>query len=166
MVCDARTVCQPSIGKLICFVFVVVFRPFRTACLVGSAKLASESKDEDYGDRSAPLEIVYREKSSKVIKTMLEVARDQGEKSREGNKEAKETSGESRSGGISRAAARRLLGMDESDQAFLRVLQAKPILSVGDFMEGPGNLGLLRFSFNLNPAMVATVSAWARSEFS
>lgn len=72
---------------------------------------------------------------------------------------------EAPSGAFSRSAARRLLGMDESDQAFLRLLQATPLLCVGDFVERPDNPGLLRFSFNLNPAMVATVGAWVRSEF-
>lgn len=92
------------------------------------------------------------ENTSKVMKTMLN--------------EKQQVDDEPTSGGFSRSAARRLLGMDESDQAFLRLLQAKPLLCVGDFMERLDNPGLLRFSFNLNPAMVATVGAWVRSEFS
>ncbi|CAN0036756.1 unnamed protein product [Laminaria digitata] len=80
--------------------------------------------------------------------------------------DAKDPGDESGNGGYSRSAALRLLGMDESHEAFLRVLDAETKLLVGDFMEGQGHLGLLRFSFNLNPAMVATVTAWTRSEFS
>lgn len=111
--------------------------------------MAITNQDEYVGGRNTPLEFVYQEKTSEVIKTMLE----QREVPREGISQ-------------SRAAARRLLGMDEPDEAFLRVLETAPKFRVGDFMEGPGHLGLLQFSINLNPAMVATVSAWARSEFS
>lgn len=109
-------------------------------------------EEEHLGDESAPLAFVYTESTSRVMKTLLN-----------GKHEADD---EPRSGGFSRSAARRLLGMDESDQAFLQLLRATPLLCVGDFMERPDNVGLLRFSFNLNPAMVATVGAWVRSEFS
>lgn len=114
--------------------------------------MAIDTREEDLGDKSAPLQFVYMERTSKVMKTMLN--------------ETQKVDDEPRSGGFSRSEVRRLLGMDESDQAFLRVLQATPLLCVGDFMEGQDCLGLLRFSFNLNPAMVATVGAWVRSEFS
>lgn len=147
-----------SLNQLYSFVHLaLIYRPFRTACLIGSTNLAIINKDnhveEELGKENTPLVIVYREKTSKVIKTMLEDVRKPGDESHSG-------------GYYSRSAARRLLGMDESDEAFLRVLEAKPMLSVGDFMEGEGHVGLLRFSFNLNPAMVATVSAWTRSEYS
>ncbi|CAM9288617.1 unnamed protein product [Ectocarpus sp. 8 AP-2014] len=141
-----------SAMKLLRWAALCEFWPFRTACLVGSAKLAIDTREEHLGDESAPLEYVYMENTSKVMKTMLN--------------EKQQVDDEPTSGGFSRSAARRLLGMDESDQAFLRLLQAKPLLCVGDFMERLDNPGLLRFSFNLNPAMVATVGAWVRSEFS
>ncbi|CAM9597767.1 unnamed protein product [Scytosiphon promiscuus] len=65
---------------------------------------------------------------------------------------------------FSRAAAgRRLMGMDEADDGFLRVLRSDPPLLIEDFHED--KLGLLRLSFNLNPAMVATVTAWQRAQW-
>lgn len=58
-------------------------------------------------------------------------------------------------------AARKLLGMDESDYTMLRVLQSTPPLLLEDFDED--KLGLVGLSFNLNPALVAKVAAWTRS---
>lgn len=55
------------------------------------------------------------------------------------------------------AAARRHLDMDESDEGILRFLDSTPQLRVQDFHEQ--DLGLLRLSFNLNPAMVTSVNA-------
>lgn len=60
-------------------------------------------------------------------------------------------------------AARRHLSMDESDEGILKFLTAKPQLRVQDFQEQ--NLGLLRLSFNLNPAMMASVSSWTRANW-
>lgn len=67
------------------------------------------------------------------------------------------------SNSYSLAAARRLLGMDESDMSFSKVLDREPHILVEDFDED--KLGLLRLSFNLNPAMVTKVMAWNRSMF-
>lgn len=58
---------------------------------------------------------------------------------------------------------RRHLSMDESGEGIIRFLEAMPQLQVQDFHEH--NLGLLRFSFNLNPAMMASVSSWTRSNW-
>lgn len=63
----------------------------------------------------------------------------------------------------SRAAAGRLMGMDEAAGGFARVLGSDPKLLVEDLDEG--KLGLLRLSFNFNPAMVARVTAWNRSQW-
>lgn len=58
-------------------------------------------------------------------------------------------------------AARRLLGMDESDDTILRILKSAPPLLLEDFDED--KLGLVGLSFNLNPALVAKISSWTRS---
>lgn len=58
-------------------------------------------------------------------------------------------------------AARRLLGMDESDDEILRILASAPRLVVEDFADD--KLGFVGLSFNLSPALVARVAAWTRS---
>lgn len=79
--------------------------------------------------------------------------------------EAKLPSGGQDVGSSSHAwtAARRHLSMDESDEGIIRFLESAPQLRVQDFLEK--NLGLLRLSFNLNPAMVASVSSWTRANW-
>eukprot|EP00903_Cladosiphon_okamuranus_P022759 g20951.t1 len=59
--------------------------------------------------------------------------------------------------------ARRLMGFEEADDEFLRILSLPPQLLVEDFHED--RLMLLRLSFNLNPATVARVMRWKRSHW-
>lgn len=67
------------------------------------------------------------------------------------------------SDGYAWSAARRLLGMEEADDKFITIVCLEPELKVEDFDED--KLGLMTLSFNLNPAMVARVSAWRRSSW-
>lgn len=62
-----------------------------------------------------------------------------------------------------RAEARRLMGFEEADEDFVRILGFTPDLMIEDLDED--KLGLLRLSFNLNPATVARVDAWKRSRW-
>lgn len=63
----------------------------------------------------------------------------------------------------SQIAAHRLMGMDGEYADFCQLLKSKPYLVVEDFDER--QLGLLRLSINLSPAMVARVTSWGRSRF-
>lgn len=50
--------------------------------------------------------------------------------------------------------------MDESEHTFGRILDSTPEIMLCDFQED--GLGIPSLSFNLNPAVVAKVSAWLR----
>lgn len=118
-------------------------RPFHTACLLAVVR------DQPVTVRLADL---FDDAGTKFIDSVLN------------GKRSTNPPGESvmDSNNFSRATAgRRLMGMDEADEGFLQVLGSNPPLLVEDFDED--KLGLLRLSFNLNPAMVATVTAWRRA---
>lgn len=119
-------------------------RPFHTACLVAVAKKSNEA---------GTLANLYETKGAKFLSDMLTDKR-----SSDGDPGSMTDANNS-----FRAEARRLMGFEESDEAFVRVLGFAPDLLVEDFDED--KLMLLRHSFNLNPAMVARVVAWDRARW-
>lgn len=124
---------------------ILPLRPFHTACLLAVIR-----------EKSVELKLaeVFDNDGTKFIDHILT------------GKRSTDPAGESMmdSNSFSRATAgRRLMGMDEADDGFLRVLGSDPPLLVEDFHED--KLGLLRLTFNLNPAMVATVTAWQRAQW-
>lgn len=134
------------------------------ACVIGCI---------DSSDGSDTLAYVYDTKGAEVIQTMVNGKKSNDTPSGLDHRHLSRTAvapfdvdGEepaAYSNSYSLAAARRFLGMDESDIKFTTVLRCKPDILVEDFDEE--KLGLLRLSFNLNPAMVAKVMAWNRSMF-
>lgn len=119
-------------------------RPFHTACLVAVAR-----KTEDTGT----LARLYETKGAEFLSDILN-----GQRSSNGDLGSTMAFNDSL-----RAEARRLMGFEEADEDFVQVLSFTPHLSVQDFDED--KLGLLRLSFNLNPAMVAKVISWKRSRW-
>lgn len=119
-------------------------RPFRTACLVAVVK---NTKD------TGTLFHLYETEGAEFLSGMLN-----GKRSSNADPDSMTDSNNP-----SRAEARRLMGFEEADEDFVRVLSFTPDLLVQDFDED--KLGLLRLSFNLNPAMVAKVVAWKRSNW-
>ncbi|CAM9628063.1 unnamed protein product [Ectocarpus sp. 12 AP-2014] len=130
--------------KLLRWTILSEFWPFHTACLVAVAK---KSKD------TGTLANLYETKGAKFLSDMLTDKR-----SSDGDPASITDANTS-----FRAEARRLMGFEESDEAFVRVLGFAPDLLVEDFDED--KLMLLRHSFNLNPAMVARVVAWDRARW-
>lgn len=106
---------------------------------------------------------MYKDKGAEVIQTMVNGKKSSGTPSNLGTLDVAGEETAAYSNSYSLAAARRLLGMDESDMKFGTVVSCKPDILVEDFEEE--KLGLRRLSFNLNPAMVAKVMAWQRSMF-
>lgn len=114
------------------------YRPFHTACLVAVAR-----KTEDAGT----LAHLYQTKGFEFLSEML----------------TSKPSLNEDSNNPFRAEARSLMGFEEAEEDFVQILSFTPDLLVEDFEED--KLGLLRLSFNLNPAMVAKVVAWKRSRW-
>lgn len=119
-------------------------RPFHTACLVAVAK---KTKIRD------TLANVYLTEGAEFLSATLN-----GNGSTTGDTDSKADANIS-----FRDEARRLMGFEEADEQFVRILKLNPPLKVEDFDED--KLMLLRLSFNLNPAMVARVVAWERARW-
>ena len=144
-----------------CFLMVLAMnhaiRSFHTACLV--AVISREKGDHRRLQKpTTTLESLFDKEGNAFLLKIFEGNDSSGNA-------AEQPGGESSADftSYSRAAARRLMGMDEEYTGFIQLLSSEPKLVVADFDED--NLGLLRLSINLNPAMVARVISWSRSKY-
>lgn len=142
-------------------------RPFRTACLLGCINRHFEGqarveRSSEHLNLFISVNAIYHGEVANYISEMT------------GASEAAETAPTdlarlvkggmaNESGDYSWVSARRLLGLDGSDESFVSILQSAPDISVEDFCEH--HLGMSRFSINLSQAMVATVTAWMKSRW-